>query len=393
MKLTSAKLMPMDLVYGDVHHFDILLLREDGTVATPKGIAWLDGANRRVRIDLVLCEQGTAIRNEDLILSFVKMTQDPLWGLPKRLYLDNGSEYQFAELLEAALKLARLGCDVAEWNNPVIRAQPYNAAAKGILEGTFRIIEQKCIAPMQGSIHGDRMRKKSASLGKATVPFGSFDAFAHLFQFSLLYFNQDPQKGDLGGLSPHQKLAEQIAAGWKPITIEESTAWLLFSEPSTAMVTKSGISVGGIRYHHDDLFRFNGHKLPIQVPRYLVWRAIPVFTPEGRPLCVAEEEIVFDRQDPAGAVETGRRKVANRGTIAAMAGEADRVDVPAEMVASAQRQPALPTPEKGGEVRLADDVKPGAKAPWRKAAPDVRVNQADKDALRRRLAVHTKAKR
>ena len=102
-------------------------------MATPKGIAWLDAGTRRVRIDLVLCEPGTAIRNADLIDSFIAMTQDPHWGMPAKLYLDNGSEYRFAEFLPDALKLAGLDCEGFDRGKPLIRATAYNAAAKGIL--------------------------------------------------------------------------------------------------------------------------------------------------------------------------------------------------------------------------------------------------------------------
>ncbi|GJE77877.1 hypothetical protein [Methylorubrum suomiense] len=129
-RLTSSGLAPMQLVFGDVHHFDVYVARSDGSLATPKGIAWLDAATRRVRIDLVLCEPGTAIRNADLIDSFIALTQDPHWGMPAMLYLDNGSEYRFAEFLPDALKLAGLDCEAFDRGKPLIRATPYNAAAK-----------------------------------------------------------------------------------------------------------------------------------------------------------------------------------------------------------------------------------------------------------------------
>ncbi|QJP12373.1 hypothetical protein G3545_01055 [Starkeya sp. ORNL1] len=83
----------MQLVVGDVHHLDMVMLREDGSEAWPKAIAWLDQATNRIRLDLLLLGKGEGIRNADVIASFIRMTQDPAWGMPRGLYLDNESEY------------------------------------------------------------------------------------------------------------------------------------------------------------------------------------------------------------------------------------------------------------------------------------------------------------
>lgn len=46
-------LQPMDIVVGDVPPIDILLTCADGSTATPRAIAWLGVATRRLHAALV----------------------------------------------------------------------------------------------------------------------------------------------------------------------------------------------------------------------------------------------------------------------------------------------------------------------------------------------------
>ena len=392
VRLTSSHLDPMQIVYGDVHHFDVYLTRTDGTVATPKGIAWLDAHNRRLRVDLVLCEPGTGIRNADLIQSFIRMTQDPRWGVPRHLYLDNGSEYRFATFLDDPLKLAGLGCEASDRASSIFRAQPYNASAKGILEGTFRILEQKVLAPLTGYIAGDRMKTRTGNLGKAPVPYnGTFEQFAERYKGLETYFNTDPQSGLLKGLSPNVAFGRAVEAGWKRTDIDADALRTAFSVRETRKVRKGGIEVGGEWLYCDELYGLNGQTVSIQRPKFLEWDGVPVFTGKGTFVGVAKFDGEYARDDADGAREAARRRKVAEVTIAQLAAEVDAVDVPARMVASAERQPVPPMPESAGEITLNDAAKrTGKLLKESKREREIRSNQSDQDALRARLAVHRK---
>ena len=357
VRLTSAGLAPMQLVFGDVHHFDLYVSRTDGTLATPKGIAWLDAANRRVRIDLVLCEPGTGIRNVDLIESFMAMTQDPHWGMPAKLYLDNGSEYRFAEFTADALKLAGLDCEGFDRGKPLIRATAYNAAAKGILEGSFRLIEQSILAPLKGYIGGDRMKSRTANLGKAPEPFdGTFDDFAHEFAGLLTFYNGKRQSGDLGRRLPLEAYGQAVEAGWQRTDVDLMALMMAFSTEATRKVVDGKISVGGEQFYCDELARHTGSTVRVQLPKYLHWPAIPVLTMAGAPIGIAHPDPVYSRLDPAGAEEAARRKGVARAAIAAEAADLTPIDVKAEMIASGQRQPVPPVPASKGTIELASGM-------------------------------------
>jgi len=86
-----SNLKPMSVVVGDVHPVDIAMIRGDGTIAYPRAISWLDLATNRVWMNFLLLPQGTGVRQEHIACSFAEMCET--WGLPSKLYLDNGSEY------------------------------------------------------------------------------------------------------------------------------------------------------------------------------------------------------------------------------------------------------------------------------------------------------------
>ena len=102
-------LQPMDIVVGDVHPIDILLTRADGSTVTPRAIAWLDVATQRLHVTLVQLEKGEGIKQVHVAQAFAAMCS--AWGLPHQLYLDNGAEYGWQDMLDGFAQLSRLTGD------------------------------------------------------------------------------------------------------------------------------------------------------------------------------------------------------------------------------------------------------------------------------------------
>ena len=84
-------LLPMDIIVGDVHPVDVLTYREDGSQATARAIAWLDIATNRVHVTLIQLRPREGVKQIHVTQAFIAMVR--AWGLPRRLYLDNGKEY------------------------------------------------------------------------------------------------------------------------------------------------------------------------------------------------------------------------------------------------------------------------------------------------------------
>ena len=218
---TREGMVPMELVVGDVHKLDIYLRRVDGSLYTPYLIAWSDVATNRIRWTVVFPEKGRGIRQEDVIKSFIEMVQDPEWGMPQALYLDNGSEYFKMNFINDAMRLTactqdkdfRVGftSDDPEISNlveeaksarrkAVVNAQPYNAPAKPI-EGLFAVLEGGPFAMVPGWIGGNRMKAKTKNVGHEphVYPGQPSDLVNALTACSDFYHTKD-QTGSLNGL-------------------------------------------------------------------------------------------------------------------------------------------------------------------------------------------------
>lgn len=101
-------LLPMSIVVADVHHTDILFQRPDGSICTPKAIAWHDLATNRLFMTIVFLAPKEGVRQEHVVASFIAMTQNPEWGMPGKLYLDNGGEFKKLGFVDDAMRLAAL---------------------------------------------------------------------------------------------------------------------------------------------------------------------------------------------------------------------------------------------------------------------------------------------
>lgn len=354
-------LEPMQLVIGDVHPVDIMVERQDGSAATARMIAWLDVATHRIRFDLVLCEPGTDIRNADLIGSFVEMACDPEWGMPAGLYVDNGSEYGFVEFLDDAPQLRNLRTFPRE-KSAIMRSTPYEPASKGLVEGSFAILE-RLLATVEGHIGGERMNSKSATLGRPQLPFdGGFDAFAKAVQAAVAFYNTNEKRGQLKGRSPDAVFRAWVKHGWQRVDVEPEELMMAFSVEATRVVRQGQITVaipddprGSIAYVHDSFSRREGETVAARLPKFQRWSGIPVYTLKGERIGVAEPKPVHGYLDEAGAREAARLKKRDHVEARELAKTVRKIDVPARMAQSAAAKRGTEVPESAGTLRFDPD--------------------------------------
>jgi hypothetical protein len=114
-----------DLWVGDYHHGP-RVLAPDGRICVAKLGAVLDHTTRFPVADrYYLDEQLTSLR-DSLLRAFLK------WGVPKKLYLDNGSVYRSDQL---AYALARLNCRL-------VHSRPYYSEGRGLIERWWQLAQQ-----------------------------------------------------------------------------------------------------------------------------------------------------------------------------------------------------------------------------------------------------------
>lgn len=362
---TREGLAPGEAIVADVHPVDVLLLRPDGNTYTTKMIAWYDLGTNRFFYTLLHLEPRKSVTQADIARSFFELCQ--AWGVPRKLYMDNGSEYKWAEMMDAfrafvvlvkemevrmesleALEArftaedageSPVGDDVPSQdaavtsaNSAIVRAKPYNAAAKPV-EGAFSALE-KILSMLPGHIGGDRMNKKLAKVGKQPDPYpGDAEAFNLAFDEAVQSYHNTPQRGFLGGLTPNQK-AEIVPEGYTVTFAPEVVFRVAFAEERTPKVQTSGIQINGRWYYDDALIPYVTNKVTV---RFAKWAPSAVILVRDHPLpgvgqyTVIHERRVFGMFDPAGAVESSRREGVQNRNFRALKQRVGKMDMLEEM--------------------------------------------------------------
>ena len=354
---------PMEIVIGDVHHLDWLLWREDCSPYTPKLIAWQDWATNRVFGYPVFLQKGKGVRQEHVIEAFVAMVEDPRWGMPDSLYLDNGGEYNWAELIDDAMKLScqmrlldgepNFASSVRARRSAIIKALPYNAPAKAI-EGAFASLEGSVFSMFPGWIGGNRMKKKTANVGKEPAPYpGDEAAFRRSLSTALDWYDTHPQQGFLGGLSPREAFAAFVEGGWQRTDIDPEVLRWVFSRPVPRTIRRSEFSLDSVSYTAPELGQLlGGTRVIVRVPLVGDRQRLPVLDERENPICMAVCKPVYDALDAEGARVAAEGRRASEAGIQAMRRETDPVDAEARIAEVLAGEAQAPVPERGNIIRM-----------------------------------------
>lgn len=363
-------MLPMDVVIGDVHPIDIYVMREDGTLACPRGIAWQDAATNRVFVDPVLLPPRQGIRQVDIAESFARMCSE--WGLPKRLYLDNGSEYSWQSMMDGFQNLANLASIDVETGRPpagsgqkVSRAQPYNAQAKPI-EGLFGLLERRVFPMIPGWVGGNRMKKKTHNVGQEPKPYpGTWEQFKQDLISAIDFYHQTPQSGSLKGRSPKEAYEAAIAKGWGKTAIARDVLLVAFAEKDKRKIDRGYLSWNGRQYYHDALLPLTGQVLTVGVAKHFPSLAF-VFRDDNTPICTAELAKAYPFVGSEGAVEKARRRKLVNGHVSNLRRGAPKLDLVEEMRSHNASLPPMPDAPTHKEVGLSE--------PWMKVVQEMRAN-------------------
>ncbi|AZG77187.1 hypothetical protein [Methylocystis rosea] len=371
IRRTIDGLAPMDIIVGDVHPLDFLLPEVEGFQRYAKAICWLDVATKRLWMTVVFLPKGTGIRNAHVIASFMEMASAR--GLPKTLYLDNGSEYNFAEFIPDAMKLA--GND---GERVLIRAKPYNARAKAI-EGVFAILRH-LFAKIPGYIGGDRMKSKVANIGKAPVPFnGTFGQFREIIGAVVMQYHALPQRGQLKGLSPIEAYNRAVGAGWHMTEVDPDAFFTAFSTRETRVIKNDcSIDVGGRSWTCRELRERISDRVTVRIPKFEQWDRLPLEDERGNLIGFAEEAVEYRYFDPAGARASAKQQRERVAAVRRLDRSAPDIDVIGEVLALANTVPKMLPAPIGARVTASDS----ARAIARGAKESPKVKRAREDAAR-----------
>lgn len=360
---TREGLLPGDLVFGDVSPLDIPTLRPDGSIAYARMICWMDAAINWMFVTLYLCPPGTGVRQEHVALSFTNLCESSPFGMAMRLYLDNGSEYQWEEMLNAWKELAYLTgsqthVELASMLPPagkIVRSIPFRPRGK-LIEGAFGNLRHLFgwHPAFQG---GNRMAKRCANLGEAIkpIPYEELQAF---IAAAMADYHATPQSGHLNGKSPQEALDMHLNNGWKPTRVDREVLLLAFSEQEKRQVRAGIINKAGREWYADFLVGLD-QKVDIRYPKHDP-QCLFVFD-NGKFLGVALPEHKYGLLDNAGAVEAGRRRGVLNKVIENMAGQVQTIDVADVIGSRGQLMGVNKTVERAQQaavhVELSDEAK------------------------------------
>ena len=376
---------PMDVVIADVHPVDVLLRRPDAGVYTARMISFHDVATNRAFIYIVFPPKGQGVRQEHVIAALRAMIADKRWGVPATLYLDNGGEFNALRLIDDALKLnirARLlddepafAASVRGRRSAIVKAQPYNAPAKGLAEGFYGLFERGLLSLLSGWIAGDRMRQKTANVGKAPEPYPfDEDQFLEIVGKLVEFYETHPQNGFLAGRSPRQAFAACAEAGWKRTDMDLDVFDAVFADEVTRRIRNGQFSLHGTAYDAEPLWRLPaGTAVRVRVPIAPKSDERAVCDEYGRYLCMATPKAQAAFLGAAGAREATRRRRAAKAGVAARRCDTDPVDMEARIEALASKQEPAPIPERGALIGMGETLE--------KIAAASRVPTADRRSI------------
>ena len=348
-------LAPCDVVYGDVHSADVLLAKVEGFQRHAKFIAWFDAGTQRAWLDVYVLEEGRGITNAHVIESFLRMAT--VWGMPGSLYLDNGSEYNWAEFVDDAMKLLGSRLVFGRESN-VVNAKPYNARAKEI-EGFFGRFERHYLANIHGWIGGDRMKSKTSNVGKAPTPFdGDFARFAQMIDAQLTIYHNREQKGrKLKGMSPYQALDKAIAAGWTKTEIDPTAFVTAFSTEERRRNMQGRVQFNAASWTCEGLQRYLGEYVTVLVPKYQCWDRLPIKDDKGVLIGLAERDREFHPLDPAGAREAAARGARRIKAVKTLSRSITPIDATAEVIELAAMLPRAASAPIGARIGASDEAR------------------------------------
>lgn len=382
IRRNNALFDPMAQVVMDVKPLDNIVRRADGSTTWPKMIGFQDVGTHRVFRHFVLLAPGEGIRQEHVAEAFIAMVSHPEWGFPQQLYRDNGTEFYILDMVRNALALI---------NEPgartIVNAKPYAGSSKPI-ESKFAVLDRFVFSQMGGYAGGNRMNKKTQTVGKPTKPYdGSFEDFVREANERIEVFEHDEiGSGPFKGQSPQGSFAAHVARGWRPVGVHPLALDAAFSKRDKRRVDRGVISIAGVRYTHPELP--NGQDVPIALP----WRrdALPLVDIPDLGWAALNTEMMFLPGEIAGAIESSRiQQISDRKTRQ-LRHEAPPLDLAANHRYRVANLPGRAAPAPLIDLAMSDEAKRFAGA--RICSDQAQATELS-DAERRRLAEERQTER
>ena len=258
-----------DVWFGDHHQFDVFVLDERGRPVRPWLTAWYDIGSGRVVGWCISTNPNSETITESFIRAVAQKKDDPTYGAPNTIYIDNGRDYRSKRFegdnedwrsrdpeLANAMYMRLVGASTLQaMHVNVVHAKAYHGWAKPV-ERFFRTLEERYCRQLIGYCAGrpeDRAENFERML-KGWVEKGelmSIDEFVDVFRNDILpAYDHHPHSG-YGGETPAARYARLPKARqeiFSPALLSE-----LRMQQAQRKVSTMGIKLGGRLYWAPEL--------------------------------------------------------------------------------------------------------------------------------------------
>lgn len=309
----TTRLQVMEVVQGDEHTFDcwVAYRNQNGKVSAvkPKLVAWIDTRSRAIMGD-VICKDANS---EILKASLLKMIySDPVGGVPKYLYIDNGKDYTAKEMTGRNRKERRSLIDGGECFEVAFddaargfyksigilddhRAMPYEPWSKGQIERFFGQVcsrFSKWMTSYTGTLTGSRTAAKVEKDIKRMLERGQLLTMEEFFDCWSYWLQEKYMK------RKHSSLTKAKEEYTTPLALfqngeryfkaapPKSYATLLMMKSESVRVYNTGIHKFGLEYRALELADYIDRYVDIKYDPRDVTR-IYVYDKKGKRICEA----------------------------------------------------------------------------------------------------------
>jgi hypothetical protein len=389
VKRTRIDLEPMDVVAADVRHCDILVPRADGSLTTAKMVAFLDLATNRYFVRVEILPKGKMVRREHVLMTLRDMMADPSWGVPRILYLDNGSEFNIGLTPGDLGRISKMVRDFHkadakpalfrdyETDAGIVNSLPYNPQSK-IIETGFSVLTRSVEPIYGGYVGGNRMAKKTQNQGRLPKPMEGDEANLKKKHAEMIEFlnARRHQNGVIKGKSPNQVFTEFVKNGWQSVICNPHELELAFTTDKTATVQKGGeIRCDSRFYYEKKLTSMIGERVTIGVPIIGARTTLNVMDDKRQLICVAHERQERGIFDPEGVKASGQFRRDAKAEVRRLAADLPKVDLPKARAAAVAALPKPPVPSPLASVSYHPMVREAAAEAHRMPDPPERLGQ------------------
>lgn len=299
MKATRAKPEAVNEVwFGDHGQFDVFVIDHDGKIVRPWLTAWYDGGSGCLVGWTISTNPNSRTITQAFVRAAASKFENPIKGVPKAVYVDNGKDYRCEALEGGTLRWQELGkIDHDIGSSPlyealqvqVLHAKAYHGWVKPI-ERFFRTLWEAHCRELPGYCGGspdkrpenfERTLQKLAMRGELLT----LDELAYRFQNEIIpAYHNEPHSG-YGGRKPAEMYAllpraRNYVPSWSALA-------LVMEEKAERKVSTQGIRLENRLYWSHKLMHVVGDRVVVRYERDMPDQ-IMVCTLKGQYICMAE---------------------------------------------------------------------------------------------------------